>query len=185
MEPDRTMAGWRKIRAAPSSKRLSQWCQEMFSNSSFSLRLWCRSISGSTKCCQIHLGNNKVGQMRCQRFLVPIICQSSKFVIGWQEETFAANLCSTKSHSQVNIDKTLLSICSFCKIWYRSLSPFYSATAKTQCMMGSSGKVRCFCIFSDFHLKSSLQLAGHLDTYWLWSIPQEKSFPQQAVSGPL
>ena len=156
MEPDRTMAGWRKIRAAPSSKRLSQWCQEMFSNSSFSLRLWCRSISGSTKCCQIHLGNNKVGQMRCQRFLLPIICQSSKFVIGWQEETFAANLCSTKSHSQVNIDKTLLSICSFCKIWYRSLSPFYSATAKTQCMMGSSGKVRCFCIFSDFHLKSSL-----------------------------
>ena len=185
MEPDRTMAGWRKIRAAPSSKRLSQWCQEMFSNSSLSLRLWCRSISGSTKCCQIHLGNNKVGQMRCQRFLVPIICQSSKFVIGWQEETFAANLSSTKSHSQVNIDKTLLSICSFCKIWYRSLSPFYSATAKTQCMMGSSGKVRCFCIFSDFHLKSSLQLAGHLDTYWLWSIPQEKLFPQQAASGPL
>ena len=47
------------------------------------------------------------------------------------QKLFWQQICPRKiSHSQMNFDATLLSICSFCNIWYRSLSNFYSATAK-------------------------------------------------------
>ena len=47
------------------------------------------------------------------------------------QNCFASKFASYQiSRSQMNIDATLLSICSFCNIWYRSLSNFYSATAK-------------------------------------------------------
>ena len=95
-------------------------------------------------------------QICCQRVCYPMICQVSNFVRNWFPKTvLAANLPGMKiCHSQMNIDATLLSICSFCNIWYRSLSNFYSATAKTHCKMGFSlGKPawrKFFCNFSDF-----------------------------------
>lgn len=89
----------------------------------------------------------------------------------------------------MNIDATLLSICSFCNIWYRSLSNFYSATAKTQwCKMGFSGQVymeKVFATFSDFYFEIWNFLSGL--TFWLikHTLMQDSFAPQKALSGPL
>ena len=93
----------------------------------------------------LHIGINKMPsnqfgkyrilppvQICCQRVCYPMIFQARKFVRNWFPKTvLPANLYSCNFfYSQMKIDATLLSICSFCNIWYRSLSNFYSATAK-------------------------------------------------------
>ena len=95
------------------------------------------------------------------------------------------------SRSQMNIDAPLLSICSFCNIWYRSLSNFYSATAKHTMIrkMDFSGRETslhgesfCFATFQILILKSWSSLAFLLIKLTLM---QESFAPQMASSGPL